>query len=344
MPKTKHEKVAIYGWSGNGNLGDDWLLDIGKSSMSQFAPVSLKERRNISPRRDVSKRYGLRRSCGRAVNPSLPMVLWGGGWLAGDQSPEVLLRWRHHVGVREGPVFGFGLGIGPFWNGTSDIGADLLQKFASPVYVRTRIDLAALAELGLSGKLACDPALLAGTVSPRAARPSSASTRDHVVVSVPRYHSHWGTFANESDYRDFVVDNVARIAAGRAVVFLDMDHPRRGTGDGRYWRRAFPSQLIPNAWDQAAALISGAAAVVAGRLHAGIMAAQLGVPVIALPYHHKFDALDEIGVPMLSPGERNSTKPAVADRGGMRFVAERGAECLTELITRLSSQMARRSK
>lgn len=278
-------RVLSFSWSNQGNIGDDWL---GSTVAQHFDATTVVERRRWLA--------GQHRLDARRADRQLPLLLWGGGWLAGDQARNNALdRWSRHLARRTSPTFGIGLGIGPF--GDSVKAARVLSQL-SVVVARTQEDCRTASEY-TDALLGCDTALLERSVEPQSDPANSLELTPYTVVGLPAYRSHWVRFKpwlTEQRYLATVHRVLKLIPSPPMWVTFDRTEARR---DARYWEARGKTITDLKSVAAARSLIGGADATVAGRLRCALMSAALGRPTIALSYHHKFDAARELGVPVL---------------------------------------------
>lgn len=316
--------MLTYSWDGHGNLGDDWLAEVRRNCLPATA---VSERRAL--RLPVPWRYELRPSARDDV-----LVLWGGGWLAADQPRSTTVeRWAHHLYRHRGNVCAFGIGIGPFHHLTSrgQRNLDLIvQRLSGRASVRTVRDV----ELsGDSFALGCDPALL----DTRYDRTHSPVGGGRHVVSMPAWRSHWlveRPWMTELHYREAVRTQVEEHARGAETIFMEFDSGRGGTPDSEYWSFAGWRTIRPQSVSQAADILRTARSATLGRLHAAIMAGLVGTPAVAVAYHHKFAAVEEIGLPTagIETPWNSTLAPGTADPSLIRLVRKRGTLILDQLV------------
>lgn len=320
-------RYSIYTWSGNGNIGDDWLAEVGRLMLPSALPV--RERR--CPRPGCWGRWCL--TDAHSVE-NRPLVLWGGGWLAADRPGSTTVsRWSRHFDSRTESIHGFGLGVGPFHQ-EEDEAARLLTAM-STLAVRTMSDANEATRLGASARLGSDAVF----VDPRLNPAEMGEQRDdgsYSVISFPRFGAHWARerpWLTEPWYRSYVEESVHKLRNHGEVVFADFNPGGRFPGDAAYWRSLPISFADIKTPLDAISLIGGATSVVAGRLHAGIMAACLGKPVSALAYHPKFGALEEAGVSIdgLHSEPMIPSHPERPDAGALGSIRQRGMDALASM-------------
>mgnify|MGYP002142485733 CR=1 FL=1 len=324
--------VAMYSWQGNGNLGDDWIGQIGKIEFPDSYPVH--EYRD--PKRFAHQNYRLRKSRFSLRDIRDPIVLWGGGWLASDRGTnESINRWLQHLERTNVPVFGFGLGVGPFTLGDSSHD-ELLNRLQAPLYVRSTADL----------EYADKAAHLSGDVVFLDSRipllESQTTLHGLVGLSLPRYSPHWALtrpWITEKWYRDRVAAYIAAAPQGSKVLFIEFSAGSSfKDSDSYYWRELDALFVKPRNELEAAEFMRSCDSFLAGRLHAGFLAALSGIPTVGLAYHHKFLALAETGIPVEGIREEPTdlVKPLQADPRAVEKIRARTRLCLEQLKRALS--------
>ena len=107
-------------------------------------------------------------------------------------------------------------------------------------------------------------------------------------------------------------------------------------GDLTEWQNNSYQVLSPDSPKELKEYISSATCLVTARLHPGLMAAMSGLQVIAIAYHHKFNILEEFGIPVIW-GTKNLKYSDVqyaakADSTKLQIAANRVEKGLKELI------------
>jgi len=323
--------IDLFTWAGNGNLGDDWILEVG----SRIFPNSrvVKEAWCKYP-----WHWGTRCLVGmHSQDSKKPILLWGGGWLASDQKQyRTLRRWKRHVlrakaSGRE--VFGFGLGLGPF---TYDLAskAAVLNALNGKLWVRSASDLIDSAEVNPTYASDCTLLELNNLV----AKPKTQKVWDYLIC-LPEYSSHWENqidgLSNEK-YFATVDLLMSSIPPNAKVAFLESV-----TGDLTDWQSNSYQVLRPESPEEMRENITSATCVVTARLHPGLMAAMSGSRVIAIAYHHKFNILEEFEIPVIwgvknldIADVKNSAK---ANPAKLQIALRRIEEGLEGLITALKT-------
>lgn len=295
--RPRQVTVLVSAWAGMGNLGDDWLLQCALGELAGTAVVLLVEpAASLPPPLSVHARLAWprpgRRGLGRFRREAARaerVLFAGGGWLAGDQGHRAPARWVYRLqALPRGPQrVAAGIGVGPFPGGTALAGRAALARLGT-VTGRTAADLEQARRLGRAIGYGGDLTLLADL--PVAA--GATSERSGVVIAMPAARAHWWP-GTETEYRTAV----RRVAdahrrAGETVRFVHFQHGP--AGDSAFWEGQ--DRRGPLTVADAMAELAVARVVVAGRLHAAIMAARLGADVVAFGYHHKFAALGALGL------------------------------------------------
>lgn len=329
MQNNETASTQCYSWNNHGNLGDDWIGEVSRQYFKRV--ISVSERRSLNPLNVGG--YRLKRADRR--NASGELVLWGGGWIAADRSDSRTFRaWSRHVSRQVNRIVGVGLGIGPFINVTEQQQSDIdtmFSAFDGRLGVRTFADLGHLPD-GYSASVGCDVAIL----DQRFAAPSQDTngTDSYVVFSFPAFSPHWAEKRNwmtEEWYLDQIGSLAARIARKRRIIFVEFDQVKGHTSDSAYWSHLPAMVLRPRSIEEAASVFRGAHEVYAGRLHAAILGAVVGIPTLAVAYHHKFEVVSELGIPTLGLCDAPSIVPAPerADLTVLSGVRERGLDVLS---------------
>lgn len=313
----------VYTWAGHGNLGDDWIFEVAGQHLE---PHLVRERRTV-------RQWG--RHVLDDVDPGLPLLLWGGGWLAADRpGSDTLRRWSRHVAAESGPVSAFGVGAGPFSSARPGDERDLASILGGVdgLVVRTAADLETLPP-GTEASLGCDVALLDRRFGPDRVSSASGPGRG-LIFAMPAWRDHWLTgrpWLTESSYRE-LVERAVRDAGPRLTqVIFDSgsDH-----ADERYWSYLGGEVVRPATITAAATVFSSGDCVLAGRLHAGVLAAVLGLRALVIGYHHKFGVLEELGMHVVGAGDLRAAEVAwrSADPQALALVRRRGALALQTVL------------
>lgn len=314
-----------YTWSGFGNLGDDWIAEVG-TTLNE--PHWAREMRCFHPGCS-----GRRCLTGAHRARTQALVLWGGGWLAADRAgADTLKRWGRHLSCRTGIVAGFGLGLGPFVYDRL-LAREVLARF-DYLSVRCARDVEIAAEFGVEATLASDVVLLHTT-----AWAIRGEVRDYRVVSYPRYSADWlreRPWLTERFYRRYVTGVVRELREQSQVVFVEFGGAGR-KADSYYWSDLDVVFEKPSTPRDAWSIISGAHQVASGRLHASLMAVVAERPLSAFAYHHKFQVLQELGLPVdgLLDGPLKASLPSLASGVYLGRVRKRGLKSYKDMVARV---------
>lgn len=325
-PVQNGAKIDIFTWAGHGNFGDDWIYEVGAGVFP-----------NSRALREVWCKYPMHwgTRCLSGIHDRdqrVPILLWGGGWLASDQRQyKTLSRWKRHVLRADAAgrkIFGFGLGMGPF---TYDlIHKDVvLNALKGKLWVRSASDL--IDSVDAEPSFASDCTLLEWNKI--SSEPKRQKVWDYLIC-LPEYSNHWQNqvdgLSNER-YFEIIDQLLSSIPTTSKVAFLESVK-----GDLTEWQNNSYQVLSPDSPKELKEYISSATCLVTARLHPGLMAAMSGLQVIAIAYHHKFNILEEFGIPVIW-GTKNLKYSDVqyaakADSTKLQIAANRIEKGLKELI------------
>lgn len=290
--------LAIAAWAGMGNLGDDWLATTATAVLAEHEVVPVREPSSPGvedrpaasvawPR--VTARGGLAelRHFREELQDFDAVVLAGGGWLAGDQGLRSPARWLARLLATNVPIVACGIGVGPFPTRRSLwLGRQVLRRVKNHLSVRSPRDFQWVRQAsGRTPILATDLALASAYGA------TSRSERSGVIVSMPAPRGHWwGGSAGE--YRQAVEELANQVSKGETVRFVHFQHGPGG--DAEFWEGQ--ASAGPRSVEDAIEAYSRARVVVAGRLHAALLASIAGTAMIPFGYHHKFSVLNSLGV------------------------------------------------
>ncbi len=323
--------VEIYSWAGNGNLGDDWIAQVA----SKRFPHAVFVREKFCPYPLHWGRRCLTNSHSKGKRP--PLILWGGGWLASDQSEyNTVKRWKRHFEQAQSSgqeVFAFGIGLGPFNYFLKD-SKKVLKFLAGRIWVRTDTDLRQISSK--SAYLASDCTLLD-------ALPAATEGPEEwdYVIDFPPWSEHWlesRPWLTLEHYRKSILDLVGSIPPNSRVAFLEAVRD-----DVIPWQELGLPVLSPRSVDELIAAIQKSKIVISGRLHPAILGALLGKRVLPVAYHHKFQLLSELGLTVLGLEKEFSVanaleKASCADQKRVQDVRHRVSEKFRELIQQLTDK------
>ncbi|MGN6687275.1 MAG: polysaccharide pyruvyl transferase family protein [Actinomycetales bacterium] len=334
--------IAIYAWSGQGNIGDQWLLESALAALPVQQVVHVTERTSEALKKGTDSGRAIQWPAPRVLDSARfhramrevdALLLAGGGWLAGDQGYRSPSRWAYRLSQVPVPIHALGLGLGPFPSAAAVSLGSISTRRLKTLSVRTAADASWARQLGRSdARVTNDLTFLKDVTREDAARP-----RRGVVISMPAPRSHWWQ-ATPREYREAVHSLAAHLACGEPVSFVHFQHGH--LGDSEFWEGVDRSG--PTTIEDALTEIRGARVVLAGRLHAALAAARVGTPSVVFGYHHKFDLLGTLGLRprhikqlLLTPPERIS--PEVADEISiateMRMVRSDFAREIATIVT-----------
>jgi len=320
--------VLISGYYGFGNFGDEAILKIIVDELRTRRPDVAISVLSANPAQTASM-YGVAAiprmnapAVSAAIRSSDVVVSGGGGLLQNATSLRSLL---YYTGIiREAKRAGrrcaiFAQGIGPLdffgkqiVKGTcGDVGLAIVRDAQSaallqPLVPRVHVELGA------------DPVFLARQSAPEAAHDALAregitDTSGEIVTVVVRKSSLLPRIAPQ------LAAGIDRIVQKRAAhaVFVPLQRPEDVEASIDVIRRCKSAPTLlggPFDLNAMTALFRRSAAVISMRLHALVLAARLGVPLLAIPYDPKVSALvDELTYP-LPAFDRSSSGPSLFDR------------------------------
>jgi polysaccharide pyruvyl transferase CsaB len=310
-------RLLISGYYGAGNLGDEAVLAglLGAMAGTGVTPVVASLDPGATTRAHgvaAVHRYG-----------GLPWALWradavvsGGGGLLQDVTSTRSLR--YYLAVVRGaralgkPVAVYGQSLGPL----SPAGAARVRRALQhvPLGLRDAPSLALAAQLGLTARAVADPALLVPAPQPAtgAGRPGAGA-----LVLIPRArYAGIGAVLAEVGRRHLAEGGRVRIA---------LVHPGHDAGEAERLAAALPGaeRVAAATVSELLAALTGARAVVAGRLHGLVLGAVASVPVAGLAYDPKVTGFAAaIGAPSIgAPAPDDARAVAEAVDALARFVA-----------------------
>lgn len=338
-------KLLVSAWAGMGNVGDDWLAATIVDALPSCDVALLLEpgarAERLPPDCDilhwpVLSRHASARDIARfrrSMRTFDAVMLAGGGWFAGDQGPYSLARWAGRLRLVRRPVIALGLGVGPFPGVLTRITAKFgLRRIASPLLVRTEIDRREASALGRRDADSLGDPTFAASIG------LGDVPRHGVVVAVARPASHWASNEGEVKYLARVAALARRCASGERVTFLSFQTSPATARDEDPWYGIADEVVVPGSVAQALQVMNGARAAVTGRYHASVMAARLSVPQIAIAYHHKFDDLRQLGVPVVPLlADLSRTEPMPPDIEQVTARGDRVSRALEMVLERYGS-------
>jgi polysaccharide pyruvyl transferase CsaB len=308
--------VVIQGWYGNGNLGDEIVLECILAQLRKALPGASFVVVSDNPE-DTRRRHGvksIRRGGGRftrlrrlmALTRADLFVLGGGGLLKSFGSSELsVLTWlgaldlAHEMGV---PTMTYAVGVSDgFTTRTEAVIRDILSG-TDAVLVRDEPSLQILKKMGVAGvRVTADPSVLLPQLHPEALVESGNPLRP--VVSV--FLNHWFVSKNEvpdqeqwGRFKRSLAESLDYLVSNRSasVKFVPMqiaspeDDDRVVAHEVRQlMKQGGATELVEAEMtpEELLRVVSGSNLVFAMRLHSIIMAAATGIPVIPLAYHPK---------------------------------------------------------
>lgn len=344
-------RILLSGYYGFGNFGDEAILRVIVEQWRARRPGDTLTVLSASPVQTASA-YGVAavprmdaNAVGEAIRASDLVVSGGGGLLQNATSLRSLL---YYAGIirearragRKAAIFAQGIGPLDFFGKQvvkatcGDVGLAIVRDAHSaallqPLVPRVKVEVGA------------DPVFLASdTVTPSAhaalAREGIAETSGDIVTVVVRKSPLLPRIAVQ------LAAGIDNIVARRGVhaVFVPLQRPDDVEAAIDVIRRCKSAPtLIGGGYDlpTMTALLRRSAAVVSMRLHALVLAARLGVPMLAIPYDPKVSALlEELTYP-LQALDRGVSGPPLFDR----LWDDRAA--LADHLRRAAAPLARRA-
>ncbi len=312
-------RVAIMGFVGCGNLGDEAILAGNLRGLSQIGindplvfswqPDLTKAQHAVDTAPVLPGRQGLldfKRRLGKG-----DLLLLGGGSLLQDGQRRIVPFWLARAIVAKlagAKVVFHAQGVGPL---RTAVGRFLVRAtmpvIADLVTLRDRASFALVPSL-CRPELVADPALLLSV--------TTADREDDLIIVALRELAHL------SEMEPKLQSSLKTLAAGsRArLLFVPMQHPD-DVDVSRRFAVACGGELIdqPLSLSELTELLGRAQLVIAMRLHAAILSANNLTPVVGLAYDPKVSAFfQEIGMPeAVTPWDENfdaATFTATAER------------------------------
>ena len=308
-------KIVIQGWYGNGNLGDEIILESMLTELRGHFPNASFVVISDNPE-DTMRRHGvesLRRGGGRiqrfrrlhALTDADLFILGGGELLKPYGSSEVsVLTWlgplelAHEMGV---PTMTWAVGVSKALSPRAKaLTKEVLSK-TDAVTVRDQHSLEVLHELGVrKAQLTADPAFLfpglhpgrRGHVNPHRTKVSVFVTKWYVNRSVISDPELWGRFERGvADCLDGLIETYGTEVRFIPMMVGEIDEDDRGVAReiAALTRNRDSIELFENAVSpkELLKLISESNLVIGMRLHSLILSAALKVPSLAIEYQSK---------------------------------------------------------
>ncbi len=302
-------RVALFGYYGFGNLGDEAVLQAALRHLREEVGGLEAWVLSADPAwtEAVHGVRAVRRTDLQAVRRAFlraDVVCSGGGSLFQD-----VTSWRSplfygllHELARSRPVVVYAQGVGPLRRRLSRAVTRRAMHRAAVVTVRDRDSAALLRQLGVARpvEVVCDPAL---DLSPRRQGP----VRDVLAVSVrPWPQVRWEQLAQ-------ALGRAAR-GAGLSVRVVCL-HPNVDLPASRQLAAALSGQLVvPPTPQDALDELSDAHVAVGMRLHFLVLAASAGVPFVGVAYDPKVSSFaDSVGCPWLPAHSLDSLEDLLKD-------------------------------
>jgi len=337
-------RVAIFGYYGFGNLGDEAVLTAMLQHLHQALPSAESWVLSADPgwTERVHGVRAVRRTDLRAVRRlfrTADLVCSGGGSLFQDAT-----SWRSplfygllHELARRRPLVVYAQGVGPLRRRASRVVTKRAMEHAARITVRDPDSAALLRQLGVRKpvEVVCDPAL---ALRPR----GSPGPRKILAVSVrPWPGVGWETVHGA------LREAVRRTEAGVRVVCL---HRATDLQVSSELAEALGAELLaPSTPQEALRGVAGARVLVGMRLHALVLAAAAGVPFVGLAYDPKVSSFAAgLGLPWVSVdrvqgpelvstvvslwGDREAAKLLQGKVTALQPQARRPAEIAAELV------------
>jgi|GEM_PF-5672680 len=339
-PNNLNGGVDLYTCNGSRNFGGDWIHSTGMDRFSEFSVRSVQLRRGMNffiTNNEKDQHYGIPIENSKSSNP---VVLWGGGYLAVNQSSHTLDLWKSIMERSNRKYYAFGLGVGPFNKGYEKLAYEVLSKLESPIYVRTKKDCELLAKLGLEAELSCDVTLL----DPGLRNYLKLASQEKVnnLVWLPPFTEHHSTFPSLDKYLSSVHIGQEFVTSDTSTIFLDYSNRRFNhlvKSDHAYWKYYFPKRIRATSFLDVANNLQAAKNFVSGRLHPSLLALILGTPLNLIPNHHEFELLFELSNFNRLGNESENVFHLILNHTSLQRVVERGNRTFEALLERMKSHV-----
>jgi polysaccharide pyruvyl transferase WcaK-like protein len=315
------KKLGVFTWSGFGNFGDDLIRYAAIKLFDEFQLLELEERKFYF-RNEYKLRVHTNFLISRNFPTDIPLIFLGGGMIATDINASTITRWARHLTKHKGFKYAFGIGVGPFRDGTEKLAHALLNEFESPILVRTEEDLKMLWNLGIEGELACDPVLLLNIDELRLSiNPKGKRSHDFY-----KWQNHWVN-PKPFQYHEHISQWLDRQPVSQEIRYK-YQFLRKYLGS--------KDKKIQWALTRYIDLIGNSQSISTSKLHTSITAGLLQVPQMYIPYNHKFDLLLELGAKATSHESVNYDQKF--DSEMLYQVKLRGQNTLENLKERIYSE------
>jgi polysaccharide pyruvyl transferase CsaB len=304
-------RVAIFGYYGFGNLGDEAVLGAMLQHLHEALPSAETWVVSADPGW-TEKIHGVRAvrrtdlAAVRRLFRSADLVCSGGGSLFQD-----VTSWRSplfygllHELARTKPLVVYAQGVGPLRRRASRAVTRRAMEQAARITVRDPDSAALLRQLGVRkpAEVVCDPAL---AFRPR----GSFGTREALTVSVrPWARVRWEVLRDALRQAARTTGTPVRVLCLHRAVDFQLS---------RALAEALGAELLaPSTPQEALRAVAEARVVVGMRLHALVLAAAAGVPFVGLAYDPKVSSfaggLDQPWVPVEQVGGPELTRMVVS--------------------------------
>lgn len=309
-------RVVIQGWYGNGNLGDEIILECmiaqikGAVPDARFIVVSdnpddTKKRHGVEsiPRRS-GKMNRLRRLV-KLVRTDL-FILGGGGLLKQYGLTDLsVLTWlgpldlAHEIGV---PTMTYGVGVSDGFSPRAEEALKSVLSRTDAVLVRDQASSELLTRLGVPGvRVTADPSFLLPELYPDLRRKEAVPASPVVSVFVNQWFVTQSVIPDRTQWRGFeqalarCLDHLVETSSA-SVRFVPMQVSEEEDDDRKVANEV--RQLMTHGSEvqtiekdvsssEALGLVSQSDLVIGMRLHSLVLAAIMGVPAVAIDYHSK---------------------------------------------------------
>jgi len=310
-------KVVILGWYGNGNLGDELILECMLAELRSLSSTLTFTVMSSHPKA-TAKTYGvrsIRRHGGtsarlqrfREIKDADLFILGGGGILGSYGASDLsVMEWlgplglAHELGV---PTMTYGVGVEDQWSKRGEEAMSRVLGETDVVSVRDERSIDNLVRIGVRSKvlLSADPAILLPRVRGFKDNPRSNTGPPLVLVFLRHWFVRENRIYDEARWREFkgelasCLDSIVseRSACVRFVPMrtsnpVDDDRKVAKEVVGLMTNRGRVETLDHEPTSsELLSMVASSDLVIGMRLHSLIVAASLGVPTLAINYHPK---------------------------------------------------------
>ena len=310
-------KVVILGWYGNGNLGDEMILEcmiaelkslsnsLSFTVMSSSPAMTAKIHSVRSIRRHGGVSVRLQRF--KEIVGADLFVLGGGGILTTYGSSELsVLEWlgplnlAHELGI---PTMTYGVGVEDQWSDSGKKAMSRVLGETDMVCVRDQRSIDNLTQIGVQSGvvLAADPAILLPDFCSYHNSPRSKDSPPLVLVFLRHWFVRQDRTYDEAKWAEFKIQLAGcldSLVSGRSALvrFVPMrtsdpvdDDTRVATEVLGLMKNGAAVEVLDHVPSPSELLdmVVGSDLVIGMRLHSLIAAVSLGIPAIAINYHPK---------------------------------------------------------